>query len=314
MCIYLYVLEMEKTAATMNKLIQRIENDRTEWMEKREVLKQLKEKLINIEEEVTDERAELVATSGILEQNDKLRQQIQEEERIKAQDLIQSEIKAAKDLYEKEKETVRGSIEAEMSDTISKMQGEIMDYKFKFETAEKEEARLKETTTQLQGYIDTLENRATDAEVQAEEAAARIAGLENENKILKEEGVKLSEKNAALEEQMEARHVKHRKEMEDLKKKIHDEINGYVCFHVVLLHCKHIFVCPLICYYFYCQCSGVASFVKQSEEKQYQMFQVMMDGFEKEREAWSKKHHELQSLMQQATNVSNIWVYMIMIV
>ena len=219
----------------MNKLIQRIENDRAEWLEKREVLKQLKEKFLNIEGEVTDERAELVATSGILEQNDKLRQQIQEEERVKAQDLIQSEIKAAKEQYEREKETVRGSIEAEMSDTINKMQGEIMDYKFKFENAEKEGSRLQESTTQLQGYIDTLENRATDAEVQAEEAAANIAGLESENRVLQSDGVKLSEKNTAMEEKMEAADMKHKKDMEDMKKKIHDEVHGYVDISILYI-------------------------------------------------------------------------------
>ncbi len=50
---------------------------RADWLEKRELLKEMKERLAQIEDEITDERAELVATSGILDSNDKLRQQVQ---------------------------------------------------------------------------------------------------------------------------------------------------------------------------------------------------------------------------------------------
>ena len=50
--------------------------------------------------------------------------------------------------------------------------------------------------------------------------------------------------------------------------------------------------------------SGAAEIEKEKAEDQYQMFQVMMDGFESERDSWSKKHHDLQVLLQQATSVS----------
>jgi hypothetical protein len=46
-------------------------------------LKATKERLAAVDDEVTDERAELVATAGLLDQNDKLRAQIQAEEKEK---------------------------------------------------------------------------------------------------------------------------------------------------------------------------------------------------------------------------------------
>ena len=49
----------------------------------RDVLKATKERLAAVDDEVTDERAELVATAGLLDQNDKLRAQIQAEEKEK---------------------------------------------------------------------------------------------------------------------------------------------------------------------------------------------------------------------------------------
>ena len=45
-----------------------------------------------IEDEITDERAELVATAGLLNQNDKLREQIQTEEREKLKVEFESEL------------------------------------------------------------------------------------------------------------------------------------------------------------------------------------------------------------------------------
>jgi septation ring formation regulator EzrA len=71
----------EKIASKMADLLTKIEADRQEWMQQRDLIKQLKERLKDIEQEMTDERAELVATAGLLDQNDKLRAQIQAEER-----------------------------------------------------------------------------------------------------------------------------------------------------------------------------------------------------------------------------------------
>ena len=189
---------IEQLSAEMNQSILRIEADRAQWMENKETLKQIKEDLLSVDEELTDERAELVATSGILDQNDKLRQQIQDEERAKAQGLIESEISAAKALLEQEKQLVRGSIEAEMAEAMNIMKGQIKEYKSKAEFAEKEVTRLTSSTTQLQSYIDTLENRATDAEVDAERSAGEIDGLKKEIKALKDEKQLMAEKHQAV--------------------------------------------------------------------------------------------------------------------
>ena len=73
--------QLEKEMATV---LGRIETGKESWLAVKAEAKQLKEDLLKIEEEITDERAELVATAGLLDQNDKLREQIQNEEREKA--------------------------------------------------------------------------------------------------------------------------------------------------------------------------------------------------------------------------------------
>ena len=45
--------------------------------------RRINNRLDTIDDEITEERAELVATAGLLSQNDKLREQIQQEEREK---------------------------------------------------------------------------------------------------------------------------------------------------------------------------------------------------------------------------------------
>jgi len=262
--------EIETIANKMNKLIESIEADRSSWMEKKEALKQYKQRMEEIEEELVDERGELVATSGILDQNDKLRQQIQDEERAKAHDLIENELSQAKALLAQEKETVRGTVEAEMAETINSMQREHLESKLKAEEAEKEIDRMTVSSKRLEEYIETLENRATDAEVEAEQAAAEIARLATENTNTKEQLEKMTEKQEETVSKMEAREKKHKLEMEELRNQPRDD-DGAGDGH--------------------------------SKEEAFQMFRVMMDGFEHERVAWKKRQDDLQELLRQATAV-----------
>ena len=44
----------------------------------------------------------------------------------------------------------------------------------------------------------------------------------------------------------------------------------------------------------------------KSQEENFQMFKVMMDGFENERLNWKKRQDDLQNLLKQASNVSSI--------
>ncbi len=51
-------------------------------------------------------------------------------------------------------------------------------------------------------------------------------------------------------------------------------------------------------------CSDDSSSLQQTQEDAYQMFSVLMDGFESERKAWETRQSELHELLRQATNVS----------
>jgi hypothetical protein len=48
----------------MSEILNEIETDRSAWVDTRELVKKLKERLTTIEEQITDERAELVAAAG----------------------------------------------------------------------------------------------------------------------------------------------------------------------------------------------------------------------------------------------------------
>lgn len=94
----------DKMANEMIQLLTQIENDRLKYTEKRDMLRKTKDRMekvthidvhssqcsaaihyccYQVEIEITDERAELVTTAGLLNQNDKIREQIQQEEREK---------------------------------------------------------------------------------------------------------------------------------------------------------------------------------------------------------------------------------------
>ena len=88
--------ECKNLEKEMAMVLGRIEAAKDAWVQLKGESKQVKEELLSVEEEITDERAELVATAGLLDQNDKLREQIQEEERAKAKALIEQEISDAK--------------------------------------------------------------------------------------------------------------------------------------------------------------------------------------------------------------------------
>ena len=99
----------EKIATEMAELLTKIETNRSTWMANRETLKTTKDRLGAVDEEITDERAELVATAGLLDQNDKLRAQIQAEEREKMSVLMEEEIAQQRQKMEQEFAAVRGA-------------------------------------------------------------------------------------------------------------------------------------------------------------------------------------------------------------
>jgi hypothetical protein len=111
-----------------------------------------------------------------------------------------------------------------MAETINNMKRDVKEYKNKFEFSEKEVFRLTALTIELQQYVDVLENRATDAEVIAEEAAASLRLLETESKGFKEDRDSLTVKLQDLQDKMDSIVKKHKVELEESKRKLKEEL------------------------------------------------------------------------------------------
>ena len=171
---------LESIGNDMASLLENIEANKNEWVKRREELRALKDSLDSIEEEITSERGELVATAGLLDQNDKLRAQIVEEERLKAKELIEQEVAKARALLDIEKSALEGDLETKHSEEILKLTETIKLLEIKIDGLQNshEDALTKNKT--LQQYIDDIEGRMTDAEVSLETLTA-------ENNTLNEE-------------------------------------------------------------------------------------------------------------------------------
>ncbi len=89
----------------------------------------MKTRLETIDDEITDERAELVATAGLLNQNDKIREQIQQEEREKMQEEFVVELSKAREILDEERKNVRETIHSELADEMEGLRGEILKLK-----------------------------------------------------------------------------------------------------------------------------------------------------------------------------------------
>jgi hypothetical protein len=130
-------------------------------------MKDMKDRLAKIDEEITDERAELVATAGLLDQNDKLREQIQAEERERAKNMIEAEIAAAKIALSAESSN---AVEQNtvLNEKLEKLQVDIGQQKMLLQEKDQElEVQNK--------YANGLEEKLTDAEVLLEAAQQEIA-------------------------------------------------------------------------------------------------------------------------------------------
>jgi hypothetical protein len=150
--------QLEKEMATV---LGRIESGKESWVKVKSEAKSVKENLLKVEEEITDERAELVATAGLLDQNDKLRAQIQAEEREKAKLQIEKEIAETK-----------AKLEAEFSDAghglqerIAVLEKEVQNAKCGESDAASELEEVKEQLESSKKYAAGLEEKLTDAEV-----------------------------------------------------------------------------------------------------------------------------------------------------
>ena len=167
----------DEIARTMITLLSTIEETRQQYTEQRTALKKLKERLDLIEIELTDERGELVATTGLLSQNDKLREQIQVEEREKMRVQLEQEMLKQKSLMDEERKNVRETISSELEKEMQDLRSEAAKLKSQLTLEQTKCAEYAQQEKLGQEYAEELEQRLADSEVEIEESRGEQAKL-----------------------------------------------------------------------------------------------------------------------------------------
>ncbi len=168
--------ECKNLEKEMAVVLGRIEAGKEAWVKVKSDSKQVKEDLLSVEEEITDERAELVATAGLLDQNDKLREQIQEEERAKAKVLIEKEIADAKAALQLE----YGDAGHESVERITILESQLSEAKL---ASSDYAAKVEDLTKKLEEskkYATGLEEQLTEADVARETHEKEIQVLKEQ--------------------------------------------------------------------------------------------------------------------------------------
>lgn len=140
----------------MATLLSSIEVDRQQWTALKEGLKAYRKKLEQIAEQITDEQGKIVATKGVLDENDKLRTRIQNEEREKAKELIESELGAVRAQLNQEREQIKDSVEAEVKVEIENLRKLVASQKADLEIADRDKRELEQRLDAVQAYSGIL--------------------------------------------------------------------------------------------------------------------------------------------------------------
>ncbi len=257
-------------AQEMQALLSEVEVQKAKWTEKKDAMKVIRSKLTQTDENIDSAKADLVVAHGLLDQNDKLRQRIHEEERSKARDQIAKEINEAKAKLDAERQAVRGSIEAEVANEIAQIRKELEECQSKLSNTEEEKRRLFEQNEELREYSEKLESRLADAEALHEAAETTIASLHQE---VKEKEV--------LTEQLNTAH----QDKKELLRKFEIDIAELTRLKSEETEIK------------------LADQLKNYEEQKYVLFKSLMDNFSEERLLLEAKNKDFQRLLNQATKV-----------
>lgn len=114
-----------RLAEEMQALLVEVETQKAKWLEKKDALKVIRTKIGTVDESIDNEKAEIVTAHNLLDQNDKLRQKIHEEERAKAKEQIAIEINDARAKLDAERLAVRDSVEAQVADEVAQIRKEL---------------------------------------------------------------------------------------------------------------------------------------------------------------------------------------------
>ena len=256
----------------MHELLNKIEFEKQKWVDRKDTHKRIKFRLQELEDQLTEARAELVATAGMLDQNDKLRSKIQEEERQKARYIIEKEINDAKAKLDEERLRSRGSIEAVFEFKLSIAEAQANELSVERELVAKERDELLKQNKKLQEKVDSFEEKLAEKETEYDVAASEADDLAEEKTFLQAQLDELQEQGRKKEELLQ-------KQIDELKKETKQKLSIQEAQHR-----------------------------DEIEEMRFHIFQTLMQSFEQERQELLGKIDSTQSLLKDAAKVIRIHI------
>jgi chromosome segregation ATPase len=265
--------ELNRIATEMATTLADIEKDRAGWVQTKENAKNVKNRLAQIEEELTEQKGLLVTTAGMLDQNERIREQIQQEEREKARQIIDAELAVAREKLEIERAAVRGTIEGELAIELNDLRNQVASLQKSLTGEQLAVQGLKAENSKLTAKIESLEDKLADAEVNQEYLDQELSRMHHELDVMDELKQELDEANSTVVMMKENR-VIDKERYEQLLAKLEAEKQF--------------------------EKNAAKSLV---ETEKYTMFRVLMDGFADERNAMQKKIQSLQEKFSFAAKV-----------
>jgi hypothetical protein len=258
----------KELATEMQEMLGDIEKNKMKWVEKKDQLKIIKSKIVDIEDGIDNAKADLVVTHGLLDQNDKLRQKIQQEERAKAKREIEREMLEVKERLSLERSAVRSTVVAEVELEVRQLKDELDETSSRLASAQQEGRQAAEKAQEAQEYADVLEGRLAEAEALYEKAERTL----EQHKDDKERARSLARRAEELQREQEELRRGFELERQALQAQVRAARD-----------------------------EGDRMSEKTFEEQKYLMFKTLMDGFNAERKQTEGKFADLQALLSQAT-------------
>ena len=173
-------------------MLDTIELQREEMLRSREEYKATRNHIEQLDEALAQQRAELVTVHGLLDENAKLRQAIQQEESAKAKGAAEAELAEERRKLEDARSQLKESVIEEIQEVLTKHQHTENQLRSDLAhlTSQMEFIRLENAG--LREYHDELENKLADAEVAVET-------LETEKALYKAQAEQLQQTLADLD-------------------------------------------------------------------------------------------------------------------
>jgi chromosome segregation ATPase len=150
------LVKANQASESMAALLETIEKQRERFSAVKTQLKLYKERLFEIDTDLTEERAELVATSGLLEQNEQIRAKIQEEEQAKAKALLDAAIEAEREKLRQESLGDRSEVERRHAEELSALREALAQVRSDLDGALQRVASMEQANQSLTAYAESL--------------------------------------------------------------------------------------------------------------------------------------------------------------